>query len=170
MVICCRNLTMLRIFLFITHCIFLFACTHGAKNIELNVEDQQTVHEVTYDKGQQIANLAQTMLGSPYKYGGASPNGFDCSGLVFYTHGKLGIITPRTSLQQFKTAKEITSKQLRSGDLVFFKLNQNNVSHVGIYIGQGRFIHAPKSGKHVSVNYLRDEFWQPRFVSAGRLY
>ena len=161
---------MLRNSLIIFFCVLLFACTHAPKNTDLRVENQHSNAEVSNDKGQQIAKLAQTMLGSPYKYGGNTPNGFDCSGLVFYTHGKLGIHTPRTSLKQFKTAKIITSKQLRSGDLVFFKLNKYNVSHVGIYIGQGRFIHAPKSGKRVSVNYLHDEFWQPKFVSAGRFY
>ena len=164
------TIAMLRNSLIIIACIFLFACTHTPKNVEPKETQQHSKSVVRVDKGQQIAELAQTMLGSPYKYGGDSPSGFDCSGLVFYTHSKLGIRTPRTSLQQFRNAKAVTAKQLSSGDLVFFKLNKNSVSHVGIYIGQGRFVHAPKSGKRVSVNYLHDEFWKPRFVSAGRLY
>ena len=150
--------------------IFLVACSHTPQNATPQLERQHSKSEIINDKGKEIAQLAKTMLGSPYKYGGMTPNGFDCSGLVFYTHGQLGIPTPRTSLQQYNTAKAITTKQLRSGDLVFFKLNKHNVSHVGIYIGQGRFVHAPKSGKRVSVNSLSDEFWQPKFVSAGRFY
>ncbi|MEM7401940.1 MAG: C40 family peptidase [Pseudomonadota bacterium] len=159
-----------RISLLIIASVFIFACSHTPQDIEPQNVEEYSEPVVPLKKGQKIADLARAMLGSPYKYGGDSPSGFDCSGLVFYTHGELGIRTPRTSLQQFNTAKAITTTQLSSGDLVFFKLNKQDVSHVGIYIGQGRFVHAPKSGKRVSVNYLNDEYWKPRFAGAGRLY
>ena len=163
-------MAMLRISLISIASMILFACSHTPQNTEQQEVERYSEPVTPIDKGQKIAELARAMLGSPYKYGGNSPSGFDCSGLVFYTHGKLGIPAPRTSLQQFRTAKAISSTQLRSGDLVFFKLNKHKVSHVGIYIGQGRFVHAPVSGKRVSVNNLHDEFWKPRFVGAGRLH
>ena len=148
--------------------VFLLACSHPIKHIE--PAKQQTQVKTTASDGQKIANLAKSLLGAPYKYGGASPNGFDCSGLVYYTHGKFGIRTPRTSKQQYKYAKTIKLSELNSGDLVFFTLNKKNVSHVGIYVGKGQFIHAPKSGKRVAINYINDDFWRPRIVSGGRLY
>lgn len=149
--------------------LLLLACTHSAKHTE-PAKKQQAKVITTTSEGQKIANLAKSLLGTPYKYGGASPKGFDCSGLVYYTHGKFGIRTPRTSAQQHKHAKTIKLSELHSGDLVFFTLNKKNVSHVGIYIGRGQFIHAPKSGKRVAINNLNDDFWRPRIVSGGRLY
>lgn len=124
----------------------------------------------TQNKGQKIADLAKTMVGSPYKYGGESPSGFDCSGLVFYTHGKIGLRTPRTSLQQYRSAKHVSMNKLRSGDLIFFKLTRSPVSHVGIYVGNGRFIHAPQSGKQVKATRLNHAYWKTKIVSAGRFY
>ena len=124
----------------------------------------------TNNKGQKIADLAKTLVGSPYKYGGESPNGFDCSGLVFYTHEKMSLRIPRTSLQQYKSAKHVPMKKLRLGDLIFFKLTKTPVSHVGIYVGNGRFIHAPQSGKQVKATNLNDAYWKSKIVSAGRFY
>ncbi|MEJ2114567.1 MAG: C40 family peptidase [Gammaproteobacteria bacterium] len=167
-------LTLLRTFLFSLLCLsLLFSCSHAPKHNEaaLKKHIKASTHSPKKQrKGEQIAGIAHSLLGSPYKYGGASPNGFDCSGLVYYTHGKLGIRIPRTSLQQYKTAVNVKLNELHSGDLVFFTLNKTTVSHVGIYIGNGRFIHAPKSGKHVTMNNLSDEYWLPRIVSAGRLH
>ena len=121
-------------------------------------------------KGQDIAALAKSMLGTPYRYGGSSPNGFDCSGLVYYTHGKLGIKVPRTSNKQFNFAKPIKINRLQVGDVVFFRLNKKNISHIGIYIGNNRFIHAPVSGKKVSINYLNEPYWKSKIAGGGRLY
>lgn len=158
-------------------CGLLFACAHSPKYSEststTNNGSTENTSESTNkktNKGQKIADLAHALLGSPYKYGGASPKGFDCSGLVLYTHGKVGVATPRTSYQQHKTAKNIKLNEVTPGDLIFFKLHKSRVSHVGIYVGKGRFIHAPKSGKRVAVNQLKDGFWKPRIVSAGRLH
>jgi len=164
----------LRPFTFILLCSgLLLACSHSPKYSDSSKKTKVVAIESSHkaeNKGKEIANLAQSLVGSPYRYGGTSPKGFDCSGLVYYTHGKLGIRTPRTALQQYMSAKIIELNELHSGDLVFFTLDKNNVSHVGIYVGKGRFIHAPKSGKQVAVNNLNDDFWQPRIVSGGRLY
>jgi cell wall-associated NlpC family hydrolase len=167
-------LSILRSFTFLMLCSgLLIACSHTLKHSETTSKTKVAVaksNQKSINTGDEIADLAKSLLGSPYKYGGASPKGFDCSGLVYYTHGKLGIRTPRTSLQQHKSAKNISLSKLHSGDLVFFTLNKASVSHVGIYLGNGRFIHAPKSGKRVTVSNLSDDFWRPRIVSGGRLY
>jgi len=147
----------------------LIACTHTPQKDTPSNPDNPSI-PANAGNGEKIAALAKSLLGSPYKYGGASPKGFDCSGLVFYTHGKLGIATPRSSLQQYKSAKQINMNKLSSGDLVFFKLNRKPVSHVGIYIGNGRFVHAPQRGKSVAINQLNEQYWRPRIVGAGRLY
>ncbi len=151
----------------------MFACSSSpqySERIPKAAEKTTALKAKTQPKGYKIADLAKSLVGSPYKYGGETPNGFDCSGLVFYTHGKVGLGTPRTSLQQFKAAKNVPLKELRNGDLIFFKLTRSRVSHVGIYIGNGRFIHAPQSGKQVIATYLNDSYWKNRIVSAGRLY
>lgn len=121
-------------------------------------------------KGSFILSIAQSQLGTPYRYGGVSPDGFDCSGLVQFTFKRAGIAVPRTAQAQFKAAKPITKKELRPGDVIFFKHNFRRISHVGIYAGKGKFIHAPTAGKHVEYTQLNDPYWSKRIARAGRFY
>ena len=121
-------------------------------------------------RGEELANFALNLRGVPYRYGGATRAGFDCSGLVFYSHQQLGLSVPRTSRDQADEARQIKQGKLRRGDLVFFKIGSRQVNHVGIYIGDRRFVHAPGAGKPVSVNSLDDEYYAQRFSSAGRLW
>jgi cell wall-associated NlpC family hydrolase len=120
--------------------------------------------------GASIARAAQSLIGSPYRYGGAGPDAFDCSGLVSYVHGQLGYATPRTAAQQYAQAAPVPRADLQPGDLVFFRLNGGAVSHVGVYLGQGRFVHAPQSGGLVREAGLDEEFFRERYAGAGRLY
>ncbi|MGD2055287.1 MAG: C40 family peptidase [Gammaproteobacteria bacterium] len=113
--------------------------------------------------------IARNMVGTPYLYGGASPRGFDCSGLVYYSYRKAGITVPRTSGEQYRQSERVTLSDLRPGDLVFFRLSRNKPSHVGIYAGSGRFIHAPSGGKRVSYASLTDSYWEARVIGAGRI-
>jgi cell wall-associated NlpC family hydrolase len=115
-----------------------------------------------------IVELAQRQIGAPYRYGGASPAGFDCSGLVFYTHRELGVGVARTARAQFESVAPVGREQLRVGDLVFFRFAAATVDHVGIYVGDRRFVHAPRSGQSVRVDSLQDPAFAARFVSAGR--
>ncbi|HLS82886.1 MAG TPA: C40 family peptidase [Steroidobacter sp.] len=118
--------------------------------------------------GNEIALRAMALLGTPYRYGGDTPAGFDCSGLVSYVHRQLGIATPRTAAQQFAAAQRIPLDELAPGDLLFFRIGGRRVSHVAIYTGEGRFIHAPQTGRSVELRPLDDEFYRPRMVGAGR--
>ena len=119
-------------------------------------------------RGEELADLALRLRGVPYRYGGATRAGFDCSGLVFFSHQQLGVIVPRTSRDQADGARQIKESKLRRGDLVFFRIGSRYVNHVGIYIGERRFVHAPGAGKPVTVNSLDDEYYAQRFSSAGR--
>ena len=117
-----------------------------------------------------IVRVAESMIGSPYRYGGVSPNrGFDCSGLVYFSHRQNGITLPRTSYAQYKASKPVSRQALRRGDLLFFRISGGKVSHVGIYLGNNRFVHAPSSGKKVSVAKLNSRYWSKRFIRGGRI-
>ena len=123
-----------------------------------------------HNRGDDIVAVAMSLRGSRYRYGGATPSGFDCSGLVFYAHQQLGLVVPRTSRDQADAADFVKPRKLKRGDLVFFKIDSSSVNHVGIYIGKHRFVHAPGAGKPVTVNSLDDEYYAEAFSSAGRFW
>ena len=124
----------------------------------------------TADRGRAVLEAAETRIGAPYRYGGSGPNAFDCSGLVAYAHRQVGIAVPRTAAEQYSQATPVERRELRPGDLVFFRLAGRDVGHVGIYAGDDRFVHAPQSGGHVRLASLEDEWYRQRFVGAGRFY
>lgn len=114
---------------------------------------------------------AISQLGRPYVWGGADLTGFDCSGLVRFIYDQVGIAVPRTAAEQFSVAKRIEIAGLEPGDLLFFRTQQGQrISHVAIYTGEGRFIHAPRSGQLVEFRELDDEYYRPRLAGAGRLF
>jgi len=115
-----------------------------------------------------VIATARSVLGAPYRYGGASTNGFDCSGLVSYAYRSVGIAVPRSSNEQFRQSIRVSLQNLQPGDLLFFRLNPPKVSHVAIYDRDGRFIHAPSSGKRVSYASLDNPYWRKHLVAAGR--
>jgi cell wall-associated NlpC family hydrolase len=120
--------------------------------------------------GEALANYALSLQGTRYRYGGASRDGFDCSGLVFYAHRRLGLEVPRTSNDQAEEAEHVKRRKLERGDLVFFRIDSRKVNHVGIYVGDHRFVHAPGDGKPVTVSSLDDEFYAESFSGAGRYW
>jgi peptidoglycan DL-endopeptidase CwlO len=99
---------------------------------------------------QRAVRLARKQLGVPYASGGASPSGFDCSGLVYWVYGKLGIRLPHNAAALYGVGRSVPRSALRPGDLLFF----HGLGHVGIYIGRGRMIHAPQSGRTVEIQPL----------------
>lgn len=118
--------------------------------------------------GAQAAEVARRMVGAPYRWGGATPAGFDCSGLVFYAYDQTGVRVPRTSVDQFRAATRIPIRDARPGDLVFFR-EAWTVSHVGIWLGDGRFVHAPDEGQSVKISHLDEDYYRVRFAGAGRI-
>ena len=120
--------------------------------------------------GTAVASLAREQIGLPYRFGGESPvYGFDCSGLVQYVYGRQGVMLPRTVKGQVKHGRTISRGELRPGDLVFFRTSGRNVSHVGRYLGEGQFVHAPRNGQTVQKVSLDNPYWQPRFTLARRV-
>ena len=118
------------------------------------------------DARTELLRIAAAQIGAPYRYGGNTQRGFDCSGLVQYTHSRIGVDVPRTTRQQWVHARAPDRRHLIPGDLVFFALDGNKTRHVGIYEGGGVFIHAPSSGKRVSRASLDNPFWQKRMIGA----
>ena len=126
--------------------------------------------EIHGDKGLTIAHIAKSMVGVDYRYGGSHPDeGFDCSGLGFYSHTQVGEQVPRVSYAQLAASYEVDKEDIKPGDLLFYRIN-GKPSHVGIYIGHGQFVHAPSSGKKVRVSSVENVYFKPRFIRAGRLY
>jgi len=119
--------------------------------------------------GGRITQLALSMVGVPYRYGGDRPDeGFDCSGLVFYSYTTNGHDVPRTSREQYDAALRITLEEAVAGDLLFFR-DQAKLSHVAIYLGEGQFVHAPSSGGAVHVASVYSPYYQRNLVAVGRL-
>jgi len=113
---------------------------------------------------------AISLLGAPYKFGGAGPATFDCSGLVRFVHWEIGIDVPRTAAEQFSAAKPVALASLAPGDLLFFRIDGKRISHVAIYAGEGRFIHAPQKGRPVEFRSIDDRFYRSRLAGAGRMF
>lgn len=120
--------------------------------------------------GQAIVNKAKQYLGVPYVYGGASPSGFDCSGLVYYVLKSLGYSPYRTPADQCKQGTYVSKANLEPGDIVFFHgTYTSGISHVGIYAGNGQFIHAPNSRSVVSYADLTSGYWANHYYGARRM-
>lgn len=117
-----------------------------------------------------VVRLATSLQGKPYRYGGTTPAGFDCSGFVQYVFREAaGIKLPRTSRSQFGAARRVPRGNEEPSDLLFFDINGRGISHVGIYLGQGRFVHAPSSGGEVKISNGNDSYWRSRFRGVGRV-
>lgn len=116
-------------------------------------------------QGQRVVDIARKHVGTPYRWGGASPSGFDCSGLVRYVYAQVGVSLPHNAAKQYRYGSPVSRDRLEPGDLVFF----DHLRHSGIYIGGGRFIHARQSGKRVSIASLDDDWYAENWVGARRL-
>ena len=119
--------------------------------------------------GLQVADLAQQYVGSRYAWGGSSPAGFDCTGFVMWVFGEFGVSLPHNEAGQLASGDRVNAEELQPGDvLVFANTYRRGLSHVGIYLGDGRFVHAVDERHGVLVSSLWDSYWGPRFVGASR--
>jgi len=119
---------------------------------------------------EKIVRIAYNYLGVRYRWGGRTSRGFDCSGFVRAVYSKIGINLPHSAREQFKIGRPVSKDQLRPGDRVFFSTYRKGPSHVGIYIGNGKFIHASSSRRHrgVTISSLNDRYYSRRYIGARR--
>ena len=117
---------------------------------------------------ERVAHTARKMVGVPYLYGGNDPRGFDCSGLVLYAYGEAGVLVPRTSRDQMRASHTIDVEEALPGDLVFFRTSKR-AWHVGIYLGDQRFVHAPTTGRAVVIQRVDDEYYLRHRIQIRRL-
>lgn len=146
-----------------------------------NVQTQKTptVHTTRFIRSpavkpvsamERVTWCARRQSGKLYCWGGSTPKtGFDCSGLTQYAFQQgAGVSIPRTAAEQYKAATKLTQDEARKGDLVFFRTRGKQVSHVGIYLGENKFIHSPRTGKAITTSKL-EGYWRKRLVGFGRI-
>lgn len=108
-------------------------------------------------------------VGRPYRFGGTTPDGFDCSGLVQYVYAVAGVRLPRTTVEQYRTGERVKLRELEPGDLLFYRFSRRPVDHVAIYLGDGQAVHAPANGRAVIVASVDLPHWKKRYVDAVRV-
>ena len=116
-------------------------------------------------RGRTVVAVAKQYVGAPYRWGGSSPEGFDCSGLVRYVYAQVGVSLPHNAAQQYRLGTPVAREDLEPGDLVFF----DHLRHNGIYVGDGRFIHARQTGRRVAIAGLDEAWYASHFVGGRRL-
>jgi len=146
-----------------------------APSARLTAIRMSPVHKLRYQKARQTAMVKlMDQLGKPYQWGGTSPHtGFDCSGLVYYAFKDLvNFRIPRTAnaMYHLRDAAPIRRNQLEKGDLVFFRIHSRGAAdHVGVYLGNGRFIQSPRTGEDIKISALSNEYWQSHYIGARRV-
>ncbi|EEP96512.1 NlpC/P60 family protein [Yersinia aldovae ATCC 35236] len=132
-------------------------------------------HKKRYQHAKQTAmSKLMKQVGKPYRWGGSSPNtGFDCSGLIYYAYKDvIRIKMPRTANEMYhlRDAAPVKRAELESGDLVFFNIaNRGVADHVGVYLGNGKFIQSPRTGEEIRISMLDNDYWQDHYVGARRV-
>ncbi len=147
-------------------------CVKGKGTLPVSIAD---AHRAKVQKATKTAmSKLMNQIGKPYHWGGASPRtGFDCSGLVYYAYKDLvKIRIPRTANEMYhlRDAAPIERSELKNGDLVFFRTQgRGTADHVGVYVGNGKFIQSPRSGQEIKITSLNEEYWQRHYVGARRV-
>jgi cell wall-associated NlpC family hydrolase len=123
------------------------------------------------DMGAIAARTAERFVGIPYQWGGNNVvEGMDCSGFARAVYNLCGVNIPRTSGEQFRTGESVDRQNLRDGDLVFFGVSESQINHVGIYVGNGRFVHAPRRGDDIKTSSLDEPYFSRKFVGGRRYF
>ncbi len=138
---------------------------------QLSKANSKLVAPMGTKESSNVLSRAVNVLGTPYRWGGSSPSkGFDCSGLVKYAFNDATFDLPRTSnAMATGHGEKVDRKDLKPGDLIFFNIKSRRVNHVAIYLGNDRFIHAPRRGKSVTIDTLKKPYWQSHYVVAKRV-
>lgn len=134
---------------------------------EVSVPDRS---DVVRDQAERAVALAQSLIGSPYRMGGTTLAGFDCSGFMMYVANQVGVWLPRTSYEQFYMGTSVSRADLQPGDLVFYEAWGPGASHVGIYVGNGTFVHAQNESTGVKATPLSNPWWTPKYLGARRIF
>ncbi|WP_213781085.1 C40 family peptidase [Caballeronia sp. dw_276] len=134
-------------------------------------QEQVVAEDMPSARLSDVLEKAETMIGVPYSWGGNTPEqGLDCSGFVRYVYQKAaGILLPRVSSQISRKGVAIAQTDLHPGDLVFFNTTRGTATHVGIYVGENQFIHAPKKGAYVRIESMKSAYWTRRYYGARRV-
>ncbi|MGQ0697846.1 MAG: C40 family peptidase [Panacagrimonas sp.] len=149
----------LGVSLFVALALLLAGCTHSSY--------KPTPETDALRRGIVLDALGQ--IGRPYRFGGTTPDGFDCSGLVQYVFAQQGLKVPRTTREQHKSGEEIDLDEAEPGDLLFYSFNRSGIDHVAVYLGDGQAVHAPSTGKQVIVAPVGNRWWMDRYVDAVRV-
>lgn len=116
-----------------------------------------------------VITYAKQFIGAPYRYGGSSPNGFDCSGFTSYVYKHFGVNLSHSSRAQYGQVTKVSRSELQAGDLVFFTNGGKSIGHVGIYVGGGQFIHSPSAGRSVCIESMSSGYYASHYVGGGRV-
>jgi cell wall-associated NlpC family hydrolase len=155
-----------RILSFMVFVAILAGC--GGRSLTPSPEARSRQESFSPPQGK-VIHTARTLLGIPYRFGGMSPAGFDCSGYVAYVFKEsVGKRLPRRTKEQIRFGKAVPPAKVEPGDLLYFWIKEQGISHVGIYIGQDQFIHAPSRNGRVNIQRLRDSYWKARYRGARR--
>ncbi|MEI6205198.1 MAG: NlpC/P60 family protein [Desulfuromonadales bacterium] len=123
------------------------------------------------DMGVIAARTAERFVGIPYRWGGENVvDGMDCSGFVRAVYNLCGLSIPRTSRDQYRAGGPVTKDNLQDGDLLFFGSSEENINHVGIYVGSGKFVHAPRRGEDIRMTAVDENYFEKRFIGARRYF
>ncbi|MVV50266.1 NlpC/P60 family protein [Pseudomonas sp. PB120] len=138
---------------------------------QLSKDNSKLVPPMASKESSNVLSRAVNVLGTPYRWGGSSPSkGFDCSGLVKYAFNDATFDLPRTSNAMASGhGEKVDRSDLKPGDLIFFNIKSRRVNHVAIYLGNDRFIHAPRRGKSVTIDTLKKPYWESHYVVAKRV-
>lgn len=134
-------------------------------------EPMPTGRQLNQREADQLIGSAMSLLGVAYRFGGTSPStGMDCSGFMQYIFRRtMQVSLPRTAAEQAQMGVQVSRSALQAGDMVFFNTSGRRISHVGLYIGNDRFIHAPRTGKNIEITSLSNKYWSRRYITARRV-
>lgn len=144
-------------------------CAGGHTRPSVSTLPSEAEQHVTLAQ-ERVIKTAHSLLGTPYRYGGTTPEGFDCSGFLFYVYRTaVGIELPRSTHDLIQVGQPVSVTDLRPADLVYFKIERQKPLHAGIYIGEGKFIHAPSTSGKVNIQNLTQDYGQQRYLGARRV-